>query len=526
VRRRLAPALILGAVAVAIWITFPRWTVDDAYISFRYASNLAHHGRLAWNLTGDPVEGYTGVLLPLLIAGFLRAGVAATVASQIVGTLSFAGCTWMLVRILRRMQAPPPVVFGVAAVFGLAPFLYTHAFAGLETMLFSFLLLLAIDRAVNDGSRRRWWWLAWSCTALSAARPEGIFFSGLLIAAALLQRRSEWRAAAAAMLAGYVLPFGAYFAWRWAYYGRLFPNTYYVKAASGFFPIHVSAAARWWTLYLAVPVALLAHVLPRTARPDDRRPVLIVADAAGIASAIALLLLRLQDRTSIALVVVAVTAAFLAAALRRPEPAALPITVVASASIVVVTKYLSTDLLMNYSYRFFAPFFAVALLAAATTVRRPPAKAMLALVLVIPLYAGQLRTERTITARYQRAQRDEHIAIGRDLRKTLPKGSRIAVHFDAGAIPYYAGSEYVAIDFGRLNDEYLTNGGDGVEYFFRNDVDALVATSLDRTELVPLAYENELRAITTDPRFMQRYRLWRRYTTADQPYSEFVYLRQ
>ncbi len=53
----------LYAVVALAW--FPKWTVDDAYITYRYAENLALNGQLTWNPGLDPVEGYTGVALPV-----------------------------------------------------------------------------------------------------------------------------------------------------------------------------------------------------------------------------------------------------------------------------------------------------------------------------------------------------------------------------------------------------------------------------------------------------------------------------
>jgi hypothetical protein len=64
----------LSAVAcLAIMVLLaPKWTVDDAYITYRYAQNLARHGELNWNVGQDPVEGYTGVAWPVILSGFCR----------------------------------------------------------------------------------------------------------------------------------------------------------------------------------------------------------------------------------------------------------------------------------------------------------------------------------------------------------------------------------------------------------------------------------------------------------------------
>ena len=58
--------LLTITYSVGVFCIFPKWTVDDAFISFRYAQNLVESGELNWNPGEDPVEGYTGVMLPIL----------------------------------------------------------------------------------------------------------------------------------------------------------------------------------------------------------------------------------------------------------------------------------------------------------------------------------------------------------------------------------------------------------------------------------------------------------------------------
>ncbi len=56
---------------------------DDAYISLRYARNLAEHGELAWNL-GERVEGYTNFLHVVLTAGLMRLGLGPELAARVL----------------------------------------------------------------------------------------------------------------------------------------------------------------------------------------------------------------------------------------------------------------------------------------------------------------------------------------------------------------------------------------------------------------------------------------------------------
>src|SRR5438105_11061105 len=64
--------VISAAYALIVLATFPRSTVDDAFITFRYARNLALNGQLVWNVGQPPVEGYTGVAWPVVLAALIR----------------------------------------------------------------------------------------------------------------------------------------------------------------------------------------------------------------------------------------------------------------------------------------------------------------------------------------------------------------------------------------------------------------------------------------------------------------------
>src|ERR1043166_1004184 len=90
-RRRPAIFLLVAAIGytVAAIALFPKLTVDDAYITVRYAENLARHGELVYNVGEQPVEGYTGVALPVLLAGFVRLGISPILAGRAIGIAAF-----------------------------------------------------------------------------------------------------------------------------------------------------------------------------------------------------------------------------------------------------------------------------------------------------------------------------------------------------------------------------------------------------------------------------------------------------
>ncbi len=259
------------AYAIATFWHFPRWTVDDAYIVFRYAKHLVEHGQLTWTVGADPVEGYTGVALPLLVAAGMRLGIAPENLTRFVGIASYFGAAWTLRDNQRRLGVPEPVRAYVTAVAMLFSPLFAHATSGLETMLFAALLgacfgsLLACHSSPRPATQARLWL---ELLLLSLVRPEGLLFAVVFGGAlAMRLRGSPLRTKTAAMaMALFVVPYGAYFVWRVSYYGRLLPNTYYAKAATGFEPEFLRTSASLVDVFMPLLAAGLAITF-LTSRP-------------------------------------------------------------------------------------------------------------------------------------------------------------------------------------------------------------------------------------------------------------------
>jgi len=81
----------IAGIAVLAWfarnVAHWRFLGDDAFISFRYARNLAEGHGLVWNV-GEAVEGYTNFLWVLLMAAGMRAGIEPEMLSVALGVAS------------------------------------------------------------------------------------------------------------------------------------------------------------------------------------------------------------------------------------------------------------------------------------------------------------------------------------------------------------------------------------------------------------------------------------------------------
>jgi hypothetical protein len=222
----------LAAAALVAYSLVFNFVTDDAFISFVYARNLAHHGQLVFNL-GERVEGYTNFLWTVLLAALLKLGLAPEVTSRVLGTAFGAATLAVCARASRRLRgseaytawdALPALL--LAGVPGYA----CWSSGGLETQMFTFFVTVGATTYLCDPERATVP-VAFALAALT--RPEGV----LLFAATALHRllaRRRWptrrELALAALFAAIVVP---HLVWRRWYYGWWLPNTFYIKSSGG-----------------------------------------------------------------------------------------------------------------------------------------------------------------------------------------------------------------------------------------------------------------------------------------------------
>src|SRR5689334_10099421 len=87
--------LLVGFVAPAVLLVVNMrraapLTIDDAYITFRYARNLVRGLGLVYN-PGERIEGYTNFLWTILVAAGLKLHVAPEVTTKLLGGAAALG---------------------------------------------------------------------------------------------------------------------------------------------------------------------------------------------------------------------------------------------------------------------------------------------------------------------------------------------------------------------------------------------------------------------------------------------------
>ncbi len=254
----------LSAATIAAWLHAKKFSFvcDDAYISFRYAQNLARYGALEWNL-GERVEGFTNFLWTVLLAGFMKMGISPVSASLFLGRLMGAAGVVLMFYLLFNLHRDDAhrknPLHSLNPSLHLGPFLLasTAAYAcwssgGLETSMFTSLILGSFVLYMKEercSKKYRFSGIVMAAAAMT--RPEAVLLFAwmgvhrLVFSICELWRRSRKKGSPhlkkvflqillrdCLWAGGFVLIYGAYFLWRYNYYGHLFPNTYYIKASS------------------------------------------------------------------------------------------------------------------------------------------------------------------------------------------------------------------------------------------------------------------------------------------------------
>jgi arabinofuranosyltransferase len=236
-RKGLELLLLLLAIGIYSGLVWRFWWVnDDAFISFRYAKNLAWGHGLRYNV-GEmlPVEGYSNYLWVLVGALFERLRMDVVFWMPLVSFLT-GGALLLLVWQVCRKQLSLDLWGTIAAVIFLAAFppYAVWATSGLETMPFAFCLFLTFFLLVLCPGPARGLWAGLAGLLVVLVRAEGVGWCLLLAWCAIFSqargRRHFWRHLAV-FLAIVVVGATAQEIWRYTYYNDLVPNTFRAKGA-------------------------------------------------------------------------------------------------------------------------------------------------------------------------------------------------------------------------------------------------------------------------------------------------------
>ena len=136
-----AGILIASSFVIAIlWINYTGYVEEDAFITFRFARQIASGNGFVYN-SGEPVYGTTTPLLTLLLAGWLKYfSTDIVLGARLLGLFAFTGTlffTWQTLRFLHRSTAEQ--LFPLAAILFSSKMLHMNT-QGMEMPLVAFLM--------------------------------------------------------------------------------------------------------------------------------------------------------------------------------------------------------------------------------------------------------------------------------------------------------------------------------------------------------------------------------------------------
>lgn len=439
-KKHLVPDILITIFLIVFTLVYASRLVDfsippfeDAAMLMRYSQHLAQGHGITWNIGEHPVDGATDFLFMVLSAAFIKLGLTVGQSVRGIGFVSHLFTVLIVYWTNRRVNnsnIPFSFLSGLYIVVGtglsyVAAYFGTPFFALASASTWALGLLL-----IKKERPSIWLSLAFALSGLVTGliRPEGVFLATLMLLSVVILRGFK-NSISIITIFSLVFLFlgGAYFLWRWDYFGYPLPNPFYKKGEGG---LH-------WDSFNSSLLNILRLCLPF--------------------AIIALLGFRSRETTK-------QTLAYL-----------IPILGFASSFVLISDE-------MNYGARFQYALVPIALMSWTPLVsgfnlawpqqvngreRNVYSIVLIALCASLIYYSWfqnclLVSDQRSCANAYERDGRYE---MGKLLADYRDKGYVIATT-EAGLLPYYSG--WTAIDTWGLNDQFIAhNGGLTVEYLDR-----------------------------------------------------------
>lgn len=469
--------ILLAAAALAVLVYFLAdsyaFGVDDSYIFFRYAQNLAAGDGFVFNAGESPGEGFTSWIWLLLLALSNWIGINIITASKVLGLLFHLSGGWMLYLTVRKTVAgdwPAKLSALLLTGFFLVNYrLLAHSVSGMETSLYILVVLVIIHmttRAVSAPPDDNRWWLPISIATavVFTVRPEGIALGGLsLLALAFRQRNHLLRPAPWLHGSlGLALPVILFIIMKVIVFGYPLPHSFYHKIivagseyGESLRQMLLFIKSYWWLMMAAAAVTAYTII--------KKKPV-------------------------------------------KEKSGSFPFSYYAFLFTVMVLLYLLFYPAMNYLHRFYMPYFPLLLLMTAPAVHLAAEKVyslksgVLQVVLILILFLAPLLALNTGISSARFRVKSWGIMVNPKVNRAklgvlmskLPQDTVVA-NTEMGVIPYFSG--LTCLDMAGLTDPHTAHHGISMEYLEKR-----------RTELI--LFPRDVTDMTE--------RDWKKYT---QPYG-------
>ncbi len=290
------PDLVVSTALVFILALFATFFVnfnippfEDAAMLMRYADHLAHGYGIVWNIGQHPVDGATDFLFMVSVAALMKIGIPLGRAVRVLGLFSVAALTLLIYWVNRRLWKSHIIFAALSALFlafgtGLtyvAAYFGTPFFALFAALTWTLSLLL-----IQEDNPPFWLSLlfAFSVLITGLIRPEGVILAGLMLITIIIMR--GWRASAKTIVifvGVFLILGGAYFLWRWNYFGYPLPNPFYKKGGG---LLHWDGLqASFTNLFSLCGIFLLAYLIGFRSSKIARQTIAFLIPVVGFACA-------------------------------------------------------------------------------------------------------------------------------------------------------------------------------------------------------------------------------------------------
>lgn len=230
IKNPLATLRYAGLALLIVILVRNLWVSDDAFITLRTVDNFLHGYGLVWNV-GERVQVYTHPLWMLMLIPF-KFIVNNPLYTFYIPSLALS--IWTLLIVFKNfVQKPLQIAFAVILLGSSAAFV-DFSSSGLENPLTHLLLasFLALYFQPGPVTSKRFFHLALLAGLITLNRMDALLLLLPALGVITVSRKGRFAQTALLLVAGF-LPFIIWELFSLYYYGFPFPNTYYVKAATG-----------------------------------------------------------------------------------------------------------------------------------------------------------------------------------------------------------------------------------------------------------------------------------------------------
>jgi len=226
---------------------FFNWISDDAFISYRYAENFSSGHGLVFN-PGEKIEGYSNFLW-VMIASFLNIlGLSPLLSSKFISYFISLLIIFLVFKTSQAFRLNKLTSSLCALALSFSSSIAYYSMSGLETVLYTFLLILGVflnEKYENKPAQKDLFILYVVLLAVAITRPEGILYllisSGYHFSKRIITKKGITLKKILMVQFFSFSVYGFLIILRYWYYSDLLPNTFYAKPKGTFVEMEYNA---------------------------------------------------------------------------------------------------------------------------------------------------------------------------------------------------------------------------------------------------------------------------------------------